>query len=210
MRTAPEQSFFLFSGPPPPKLSIVELLRSRLLRRTPLVYSPTSQPLSACNCRREYYSLRNLPEFLCFLCFLGVLFFLLLSFFLSRLRWHLSGLSELPLQQRLLLLLTGESFPFFHDVSEDQCFSNFCSKICCMIRACCRRAPTVFTTASTAQHSSAISPQSICASKQTELARASTCRRAFIPHAEFSKRTKKSKSARHICCLLYTSPSPRD
>ena len=116
--------------------------------------------------------------------------------FFSGLHWLVYGLSELRPEQRLLLLLTGESFPFFHDVSEDQCFSNFCSKICCMIRACCRRAPTVFTTASTAQHSSAISPQSICASKQTELARASTCRRAFIPHAEFSKRTKKSKSVR--------------
>ena len=34
------------------------------------------------------------------------------------------------------------------------------------------------------------------ASKQTELARASTCRRAFKQHAEFSKRTKTSKSAR--------------
>ena len=27
--------------------------------------------------------------------------------------WHLSGLSELPLEQRLLLFLVGESFPFF-------------------------------------------------------------------------------------------------
>ena len=34
------------------------------------------------------------------------------------------------------------------------------------------------------------------ASKQIDLARASTRRRAFIQHAEFSKRTKKSKSAR--------------
>ena len=59
-------------------------------------------------------------------------------------------------------------------------------------------------TASTAQHSS-ISPHkatktSTCrsefdnATKQTELARASTCR-AFIQHAEFSQLTKKSKPA---------------
>ena len=35
---------------------------------------------------------------------------LLLSFFLGGLRWHLlSGLPELPLKQRLLLLLAGEA-----------------------------------------------------------------------------------------------------
>ena len=33
------------------------------------------------------------------------------------------------------------------------------------------------------------------ASKQAELARASTCRRALLQHVEFSKRTKKLKSA---------------
>ena len=33
---------------------------------------------------------------------------LYLSFFLSGLRWHLSGLSELPLEERLLLLLASE------------------------------------------------------------------------------------------------------
>ena len=38
------------------------LLRSRLRRRTPSVYSATSQPFSACICRREYYLLGNLPE----------------------------------------------------------------------------------------------------------------------------------------------------
>ena len=46
---------------------IIGLLRSRLLRRKPSVYSPTSQPFSACNCRRDYYLLGNLPGFLCFL-----------------------------------------------------------------------------------------------------------------------------------------------
>ena len=65
-----------------------------------------------------------------------------------------------------------------------------------LIRACYRRA----SSASTAQHS-AINPHKIrqastcrseCdnASKQTELATASTRRRAFIQHAECSKRTK--------------------
>ena len=39
--------------------------------------------------------------------------FLFLSFFLSGLHWHLSGLSELELEQRPLQLLAGEPFPFF-------------------------------------------------------------------------------------------------
>ena len=35
-----------------------------------------------------------------------------LSFDLSGLHWHLSGLSVLPLEQRPLVLLAGEPFPF--------------------------------------------------------------------------------------------------
>ena len=35
-----------------------------------------------------------------------------LPFFLGGLRWHLSGLSELPLKQRIRLLVTGEPFSF--------------------------------------------------------------------------------------------------
>ena len=38
---------------------------------------------------------------------------LFLSLFLSGLSWHLFGLSELPLEQRLLLLLAGEPSSFF-------------------------------------------------------------------------------------------------
>ena len=56
--------------------------RSRLLRRTCSTYFPTSQPFSACNCRRKFYLLgTNLPEFLCFLCFLDVFSFFLFFFF---------------------------------------------------------------------------------------------------------------------------------
>ena len=49
------------------KISI-NFLGSCLLRRTWSVFSPTSQPFSACHCRREYSLLGNLPELLCFLC----------------------------------------------------------------------------------------------------------------------------------------------
>ena len=76
-------------------------------------------------------------------------------FFLSGLCWHLPGLSELPLEQRLLLFIAGEYFPFsfFH-----QFYGNsflfpifcFCGPFSC-IRECCRRA----STARTAQHSTA-------------------------------------------------------
>ena len=64
------------------------------------------------------------------------------------------------------------------------------------------------TTVPQAQHSTAQSQpaqsrkastsRSECdnASKQTGLARVSTCRRSYVQHGEFSKRTKTSKSAR--------------
>ena len=51
----------------------IDLLTSRLLRRTPSVYSPTSQPFSPCNCRREHYFLESLPVF--FFAFLELLTF---------------------------------------------------------------------------------------------------------------------------------------
>ena len=38
-----------------PRRTHKDLLRSRLLRRTSLVFSPTSQPFSACKCRRLVY-----------------------------------------------------------------------------------------------------------------------------------------------------------
>ena len=41
---------------------------SRLLQLASSVFSPTSQPFSASNCRREYYLLENLPEYICSLC----------------------------------------------------------------------------------------------------------------------------------------------
>ena len=51
--------------------------------------------------------------------------FHILSFFLSGLHW-VSGLSELPLEQRLLLLLAGASlFPFFYPFQEEPSFSFY-------------------------------------------------------------------------------------
>ena len=50
------------------RLQRIDLLRSRLLRRTSSVFSRTSPPFSACNCRREYYLLGYLPDFLYFFC----------------------------------------------------------------------------------------------------------------------------------------------
>ena len=49
-----------------------------------------------------------------------------LSFFLRGLRWHLSGLSELPLEQCLFLLLAGESFPFSIRFSKSHFFPTLC------------------------------------------------------------------------------------
>ena len=53
----------------------MDLLRSRLLRSTPSVYSPTSQPFSTCNLPTIILFVGDPPEFLCFPCFLGVFFF---------------------------------------------------------------------------------------------------------------------------------------
>ena len=54
---------------------IKDLFKSRLLRRAPSAHSPTSQPFSACNCRRENLLVGEPSwNFLRFLCFLDVLF----------------------------------------------------------------------------------------------------------------------------------------
>ena len=41
----------------------INIRRSRPPRRTRSAYRPTSQPFSACNCRRENYLLGTLPDF---------------------------------------------------------------------------------------------------------------------------------------------------
>ena len=46
-------------------VAYIDLLTSGLLRRTSSVFSSTSQPFSACDCRREYRLLGTLPELLC-------------------------------------------------------------------------------------------------------------------------------------------------
>ena len=103
---------------------------------------------------------------------------MLLSLLLSGLRWHLSGLLELPLEQRLflLLILAGEPFPFlFHVLLEERIFSLFfcfCGPFFCIMsyeHVVVEHQPAVLycSTASTAQHS-AISPH--------KAAKANTCR----------------------------------
>ena len=91
---------------------------------------------------------------------------MLLSLLLSGLRWHLSGLLELPLEQRLflLLILAGEPFPFlFHVLLEERIFSLFfcfCGPFFCIMsyeHVVVEHQPAVLycSTASTAQHSTA-------------------------------------------------------
>ena len=93
-----------------------------------------------------------------------------LSFFLRGLRWHLSGLSELPLEQCLFLLLAGESFPFSIRFSKSHFFPTLCfcgPFFCTMYGHVVEHLLLVYcSTASTAQHSTAQSartkPQSKC------------------------------------------------
>ena len=49
--------------------TIIDILRSRSLRRTRSAYTPVSQPISARNCRRRNHLLVNPPEVICFLRF---------------------------------------------------------------------------------------------------------------------------------------------
>ena len=124
--------------------------------------------------------------------------FLFLSFFLSGLHWHLSGLSELELEQRPLQLLAGEPFPFFSFCFRKRAsffhflvglFSVICTRM--LLSSTCRKH-------STAQ--SAISPQSntssTCRSERDHASKQTTGCRALIQFAAFSRRTNKSKSAR--------------
>ena len=89
---------------------------------------------------------------------------LLLSFFLSGLRWHLPGLPELPLEQRLHLLLAGKSFFHFYNLFYKKSLLPvflffvrlvlYVRRILRSIRACCRRPSSdiYYRTTSTGQH----------------------------------------------------------
>ena len=101
-----------------------------------------------------------------------------LSFFLSGLHWHISGLSEVPLEQ--LSLLCRRIFSLFSLLKKSIIFPNFCCwGLLKKIQACCRPVSTANTkqqgTISPAHHqrASTCRPKADNASKQTELARAS-------------------------------------
>ena len=75
--------------------------------------------------------------------------FLVLVFLPNGLHSHLSVLSELPLEQRLLLLLVGEYFPFLPLFFRNALFFLFFFLWAffpyVLVRACCRRASTANT-----------------------------------------------------------------
>ena len=110
-----------------------------------------------------------------------MLTYLILSLFLNGIHWHLSGLSELPLEQRLFLLLAGEPFFLFHSFTKSLFFLFFLWTFFLYLRACCRRASTA-STASAQRNQPCTKQESkydTCrverdnASKQTELTRVS-------------------------------------
>ena len=134
----------------------------------------------------------------------------ILSFCLNRIRWHLTGLSEMSLT-RLLLLHFSASFPFsFLQNSHIYVhfilllWANLCTKY--HVRACCCRASTVpGIAAPQAPHNTSqtarTKPQRKYVPirerqrKQADRVEERTCCRAFIQHAEVSKRTKKWQSS---------------
>ena len=127
------------------------------------------------------------------------------SFFLSGLHCHLSDLSELPPEQRFLLLLAGESLPFSFFLEKEPSSTFFFVLVAFfirIIRACCRASTASTSQLSRAQSSlhkaetQARTDQSATTQASRQSWRKPACRRAFIQFAVFSKRTKKSKIAR--------------
>ena len=111
------------------------------------------------------------------------------------------GTLKLPLKHRVPLL-AGESFSFFLMFRRAVVFAFFC---CCgrfFVPCTSMLSSSISAVLQYRKHRTQYSKASTCpsdrgnASNQTELTRASTCRRASTQHAEFSKRTKKSKSVR--------------
>ena len=156
-----------------------------------------------------------------------MLFRFVLSLFLSGLRWHLPGLSELPLEQRLLLLLAGKSpLPFYSCCFRRRAFSHifvFLRKTTSLffLYVCYYAAVVVahhqisttlpYRKHSTTQHS-AVNPhnkqqkqlladqRATTQASRQDLARASSVVEHLycIRLAVFSKRTEKPESARGL------------
>ena len=129
--------------------------------------------------------------------------FLIFVFLPRRAPLALSGLSELPLEQRLLVLLANEWFPLFSLSLLEEPFSIFFFFLWAFF-ICTSMLSSIYRIHSTQQ--GAFSPAqrmkpSTCrserdnASKQTELAKASMSS-SIYQLAAFSKRTKNSKLAR--------------
>ena len=131
--------------------------------------------------------------------------------FLGGLRWHLSGLSELPLEQRLRLLLAGEHFSFFvlccrrtiYFAIFCLCGPFFCTWTSMFI---VEHLTAVHIVLQYRKHSTAQRNQPAQSRKASTLRsecdnadswrEPAKCCQTFVQHAEFSKRTKQSKSAR--------------
>ena len=138
-----------------------------------------------------------------------------MSFFLSGLRWHLPGLSELPLKQRLLLLFAGECFPFF-----SLCFGRaiymyilcFLGLAFAHVRACYRGASTVLQYRTHSRQHSTLSPRKAAnqvRAHQSAITQASRHRASnvlqyiAVPHAQHS--TAPSQPAQSRKASTYRS-----
>ena len=116
--------------------------------------------------------------------------------FLSGLHWHFSGLSELPLEERLLPLFACTYFPFFFILRKKSLLFPYYFVFVFFlkyryVRACCRRASSVpqaqHNTAQLAQHKAAnqapgqvYAYQSATTQARSQSWREPACRRAFF------------------------------
>ena len=129
---------------------------------------------------------------------------LFLSLCLSGLHWHLSGLSELSLEQRLLILLAGESFPF-----SLCCRRAIFPQFLLLLAFFCTMYEHIVEQLPQAQHIRQHKPQSTyqgtcrsegdSASKQTELARANVSSSVYCPaYKNMQQLTQRCCDARRV------------
>ena len=120
--------------------------------------------------------------------------------FFSGLHWHLPGLSELPLEQRLFLLRTGQPFSLFIFYKFVFQFL-FCGPFFICTSMLSSSINRNHSTAQSTLHKAtkqvrADRNATTQASRQSCESREPTCRRAFTQLPTFSKRTNKQKKLR--------------
>ena len=134
-----------------------------------------------------------------------------MSLFLGGLHWHLSGLSELPLEQRLLLLLAGEYFfvLFYFFSEEEPSFSKLCSFFSrctsTLSSSICRKHITARRNQLRTKQQSKYVTTRARQRKQADR----VGRRALTQLAAFSRRTKTSKYSRQKCTTTHKTAEAR-